>query len=273
MKKVLSAVLLLLPCIAFAGFQIPEGSVKQDSCGVSGYDARHKVWKLDRASSRDIEVKNKLSLAGKTVSIGETLFYANVVSVTKHTYFESQSDDVARVSHSLFPSASSIKKGQKLPLYGTLTSPDLKTRYRLLVIPTGGDMPFMAALGENGYLCSGQFVVVDGTLDVSEYDVYEKFPLVKSETTSTSDEGTIAIGLASMSDMFATISVKQIKDGQVAQEKTMQLDMMSGHFQIEGLIVSFEKKEKTSLKIKSIEEPKDYSVWLNRIKSSLFNAK
>lgn len=267
MKKVL-LMGLMLPCIAFGGVQIPEGSVKQESCGVSGYDARNNIWKFELVNPKEYVVKNKVSPVGKVVSPGDVLFYANVSTVIKDTYFEPATDDIARVAHKLFGASSvTLPKGTKLNKFATLTSPDATTQYSLLRVQTAGQFTISVAMKADGFLCSSEFTS-DGSIGiVSDDDIYQKEPLVKSEASYLTDTDTIAISLVRMDEMFATLAVKQLRDGQVVKQKEVQLDMMAGSFQIEGLVVTFEKKDKSSLKIQAITEPNDYGVWLRSIKS------
>ena len=268
MKKVL-LMGLMLPCIAFGGVQIPEGSVKQESCGVSGYDARNNIWKFELVNPKEYVVKNKVSPVGKVVSPGDVLYYANVVTVIKDTNFEPATDDIARVAHKLFGASSvTLPKGTKLNKFATLTSPDAKTQYSLLRLSTAGAYTESVAMKADGFLCSSVFTSSNGSIGiVDDDDIYQKEPLVKSEAFYPNDTDTIAISLVRMDEMFATLAVKQLRDGQVAKQKEVQMDMMSGAFQIEGLVVTFEKKDKSSLKIQAITEPNDYGVWLSSIKS------
>lgn len=270
MKKVL-LISLMLPCIAFGGVQIPEGSVKQESCGVSGYDARQKIWKFELINKKEFTVKNKVSSVGKVVSTGDVLFYATISTVIRDTSFEPATDDIARVAHKLFgPSSVALPKGTKLNKFATLTSPDAKTQYSLLRFNNTGTYTFSVAMKADGFLCSGEFISLGESLeDVSDDDNYQKEPLVKSESLYLTDTDTIAISLIRMDDMFATLGVKQLKDGQVVKQKEVQLDMMAGTFKIEGLVVTFERKDKSSLKIQAITEPTDFGDWLRRIKSNL----
>lgn len=278
MKKILS-ILFLFPCVAFAAIPIPDGSVQQESCAFSSYDLRHQIWQYEPSAKTIFTVKNKISAAGKNISTGDTLFYASSNTTTSEYYYSPQSNDIALRSHSFITLVEVVSTGGIFRRAGALTSPDGKIKYTLLTVPakTWGSS-FQVAVDENGFICSGRianFTGEDGkaVFDIAEYDVFQKAPLVKHEMTKIISDDTIALTLVHMDDIFATVNVKYIKGGQVLKQKDIQFDMMSGTLQVEGLRVSFSKKNHSSLKIESIDDPKDYRTWFNDVNTRLLGAR
>lgn len=273
MKKTLFALLAFLPCFANGAVPITEGNVKQESCGFPESQVGQS-WKTDVPYPVSATVKNKLAPVGKVVSQGDALFYANIVTSKKSTYYKASSnieikgDSWANVDYSL-------RSGEILPEYGTFSSNDKKYRYQLLQLRKVDDFTFYVAVRDDGFICSG-FIKrshKDGYLITSSYSVYQKDPLIRQEQVTPNSDESIALILVSMDDISATLAVKLMEGGKVVRQKEIQLDAMSGTFKVGQqnyeLAISFEKTGKSAIKIKSIKEPEDYSNWRNYIRFSL----
>lgn len=271
--KNLLLLILLFPAVVFAATKVPDDVKLQDQCPVEGRDVRQNIWKFKQFDRLTTSLTSKQTAAGKSVAVGDVIFYAVISTDAKRTYFEPSTDVYTVEKGFVGDRVTPFPKGTKLFKYGTLTSNDGATKYNLLVLESGASTAFLAALKVDGFLCSGQFNYFEDTrkMDFQELEIYENGSFVESEKSTPYSLDTIAVSLVSMDSIFATLSVKQLKAGKVVQQKEIQLDMMSGRFNVASLGINFTKADKSSIKINSIDEPKDYAVWLNNLKLNIFN--
>ncbi len=278
MKKLLS-VLFLIPCVAFADIQIPEGSIKQDSCEFLG-DIQNWQYLSSNvggvASSRVVNVINKIMPGEKPISIGDTIFYAKVAVKNNSLKFKAPSTVIFKGRRFIDANYEKVS-GNEFSVRGTISKGNVTfTLLELLSLDRPGEF-VVAAVGKNGYFCSGaiarSIVNSSGVSYPRDYDVYQKEPLVRIEDPLSSSEQAISISLAKIDDVTATINIKLLVGGRVTEQKEIQVDAMSGYFQIasrsERLKVSFTKNNKNTIKVSSINEPLNYGDWIENIRYDL----
>jgi hypothetical protein len=279
MKNILFLLLVTYPCIAFSGVKISEGNLKQESCNFPEHNM-FPEWRYEHPNLFSIEAlaKNKLASVGKVTSLGDALFYANIVSVatTKTLHLKSQSN-IEIKGEGFLTFDSQILSGEKFEEYGTFSNLENKKSYRLIRKLQGSNV-VVYAVKDDGFLCSG--LIIENREHplssnfrwsvMSNYTAFQKDPLIEQEESSSkSAEDTIAIMLVSLDDISATLAIKLFNGGKVVKQTEIQLDSMSGIFKLDKLEISFEKIDKSSIKINSITEPTDYSGWANYIKFSM----
>lgn len=273
MKNLLLALFVGLPCVSVAAIQVPEGSVKQESCGFTGRDVRQNVWKIEGNNPVNLVVKNKLSPVGKKVATGDALFYVNLVVERNEITYEASSDIVAN-GGGWTSTDYAIPRGKKLRYSGEFINKNSNEKFTLLEVNEGNTMYSFGAVKADGFLCSGMISQYkkDNQLDSDDHDVYQKEPMVRSVRAVPSSDDTIAVSFVRMDDISVTVAVKQVKGGQVTHQKELQLDVMSGVLQIEELKMAFSKVDKSTILIKSIEEPSNYSAWISRVKLKILKS-
>jgi hypothetical protein len=271
-NKLLMAVLISLPGLSLAESQIPVGSQKQESCGFVGRDVRQGVWTIEGRPNRDlVTAKNKLIPIGKNVAAGDAIFYVNVTRDLVQTLYQTNVDILFKSTGFFKSSDLTVSKGTQFSEFGIFQNSVTNVKYPLVRVNEGNTISYLAAVKENGFLCADLIYLFkqDGIRDTNDRDVYESEPLIKSDLTSPYSDETIAITLVHLEDISATLAVKLIRGGQVVGQKELQLDSMSGEFQIEGLKVAFTKTDKSSIKITSIVEPSNYASWVGTLKLKL----
>ncbi len=266
--------LWLLPNVAFAGVQIPSGAIKQDSCSLHAKDFTNRNFTYDQNQDIDSSVKSKLMTVGKTVKVGDTIFYADVIRQRKKISYEVVSDIVLK--RSFMYTDTLIAKGAKLDLFGTMRNVKTNAIYPLLLDFPGSISQSLGAtyavIKENGFLCSGEVLFApNGSQFLSENETYQTDPLLRKEIVDWTKEEAIAIDIAKLGDISATLDIKLMRGGVVVQNIEFEINTLSGVFQIEGdLKVKFDKASKSSIKILTIDEPSNYGFWLGQVERTLF---
>lgn len=262
--------LLLFPFIAL-GAPILDGAVKQDTC--SYFKTDFKFGNIDFKADES-SVKNKVSSAGKSVEVGDTIFYVDIIRQRKNIFYEAVSD--ITLKRSFLYSDTLFAKGTKLNYFGSVKDAKTNIVYSLLTDDPGNIGQNIAAsyavIKENGFLCSGEVLHnFNGKDFISENETYQKDPLIRNETIDWTHEEAIAINIVKLGDISAILGVKLLKNGVVVQEKNIEINTLQGYFEIAGFWkMTFDKSNKSSIKILSISEPSNYGMWLQLVESQLF---
>jgi hypothetical protein len=263
MKKILLvlAAALIAPSLSFA-----ETNLARPSCGL---DEKGSSWS-SMPDYSGIAGVNKLSAVGKNVTIGDAIFYETLESLKNKV-----TTDIKIKGKGFLGRDFVMKAGQLLDFFRAtdITTAAGVKRYSLLVFETGNDnngnidTRQLVAVGDDGFLCSSRFISTNLGDHSFDSDVFQNDPLTKTVV----DEESVAISLSRLDDISATLSVRHLKAGKMLKQKDIQMDAMSKEFNIAGLLISFSKVDKATIKIESISEPKYYAQWQMQVKKLIYS--
>lgn len=263
MKSILFPAIFLLAQTsaqyAFAAEPVTPGNVLQPSCDfpTSLYDIR-SVGVL--TSGEGNVVKNKKVSTGKSIATGDVIFYAQLEK--SRTSYSTKKDAQIQDKSPITPDMK-IDANRKYSVWGNLTMNGSGKKFALLDIRGYA----LAVVNENGFLCSEVIRVMKNEFSsVGMPQAYQEVPFEKlEEPVGDGNTTAIAMTLKEFDAVSFTIDLAVLKNGKVLSRKAIGFDLISGQANVGGLVVEVEADGKSALKIKSIVEPLDFSIWMKQI--------
>ncbi len=204
-------------------------------------------------------VKNKKVAAGKSVSNGDVVYYA---ALEKSATFYTSKKAAQIPDRSPLTPDMQLDADRKYPAWGNYT---MKNGKKFILLRSGGYA--FPVLNENGFLCSDVIKSdKDGITTVGMPQAWQEVPFEKvEEPVGDGQTVAVAITLKEFDSVSFTLDVAVLVNGKISSRKTVGYDLMSGSADIGGLIVEVAAEGKSAIKINSVTEPADYSVWLKKV--------
>lgn len=260
MKKIAFLLSCLLASgLAAASVQITPGNVLQPSCDLGRFPNLRDLGTI--TSPEGNLVKNRKISTGKSIAVGDMVFYVQLEK-SNVTYVSEKAAEI--LNKSFFTPDQKLEANRKYPVWGFFSMPD----GRKFTILTGVEGVTFPLVKEDGMLCSDEAYSRDGyQVQLAGFpQAYQELPFNKVEEP-VNDGNTIAIAitLKELDSVSFTLDVAVLKNGKLVSRKSVGYDLMSSEANISGLIVGVEPGGKGLVKVKSINEPSDFSLWMKKV--------
>lgn len=257
---------IILSSSAFAGFPVSPGNVPVAECDLpSRFDDIRSVGTLQPPPGLS-PVKTVIT-PGKDLAIGDAVFYVKLQN--SRTYY-SISKSAQIIDKSPFTPDTQAEAGKKYQVWSYYTYGKTGQKFVLLNIPSWG----IPIITQDGKLCSAEVLSDNNGMKLAGMSQAYQAPdavFEKSEEPVGDDNSvSIAITLKDADAVSVTFEVAYLRNGRVENRKTVGFDRMSGEGKIGTLNILFGDGAGKTIRVKSVEQPDNWSAWLKEVFSQVF---
>ncbi len=259
---------IIISAPAIAGFPVSPGNELVAECDLpSRLDDIRSVGALQPPPALS-PVKTVIT-PGKDLAIGDAVFYVKLQN--SRTYY-SISKPAQIIDRSPFTPDTQAEAGKKYQVWAYYTYRKTGQKFVLLNIPSWG----VPIITQDGKLCSAEVLSNDQGMKLAGMPqayqapdaVFEK----SEEPVGDNNSAAIAITLKDADAVSVTFEVAYLRNGRVENRKTLGFDRMSGEGKVGTMNIQFGNGSGggKTIRIKTVEEPDNWSAWLKDVFSQAF---